>query len=390
MDYTKTFPDYKDKSILNLISAFREGKGEEGFTYKPLQLPIDKQVSDYDNVVFLVIDGLGYNYLQRRGEGTFLMDSLKDRLSTVFPTTTASAITSYLTGVSPSEHCLTGWFTYVKELATATTILTFSPRYSKFTFNKCGVDSKDVFHFKGLADKIEANFYHISSQHIIDTPFALSHSGNADRIGYSHISEIPALLSNVLKQKDKKKFIFMYISTLDKTAHEFGINSNETYNHLKYIDKLVADISAQLKPTNTLFIASADHGFLDSDPEKIIYMADHPEMASCLLMPLMGEPRVPYCYVRPARVEKFLKYMADNFSDFCEVKTADEMIQEGWFGPAINNPALYERVGDYILMLKDNYVFQDNLPVETKITFNGYHGGSTAEEMYVPLLIFNS
>jgi hypothetical protein len=209
-------------------------------------------------------------------------------------------------------------------------------------------------------------------------------------MGYEEITQIPDLTMQALTKSRNRKFLFLYISSLDKLAHEYGIDSKETYDHLLELDRLISDLTVLLNGTDTLFLACADHGFLSSEPDKIVYMSDHPELRECLIMPLMGEPRVPYCYVRPAKVDTFLSYIEENFSDICEVKTAAEMVSEGWFGPELNNPALFERIGDYILLLRDNYVFQDNLPLEKKMIFKGYHGGPTAEEMYVPLLIFKS
>ncbi len=390
MDYTTKFPDYEEKGILNLVASLRVAGGDNDCHYKALELDLPKPIQQYDNYLFLILDGMGYNYLQRRGEGTFLLEHLEDRLSTVFPSTTASAITSFLTGMSPSEHCLTGWYTYVKELATATTILTFSPRYSNITFDKMNVDREKVYHFKGVADKMNGNFFLISGNHILNTPFALSHSGNASRIGYDDVLEIPNIVNDILKVKtEKKKFIYLYISTFDKISHQYGIDSDESYVHMKKLDTLVNEISKANDNENSLFIGTADHGFVNVGPEQVLHMDDHPELRECLLMPLMGEPRTPFCYVRPARVGKFLDYIETNLSQYCEVKSSEEVIQEGWFGPDIKNKGLFERVGDYILFMKDNYVFQDNLVVEDRVEFKGYHGGKTAEEMHVPLLVFN-
>ncbi len=390
MDYTTTFPDYEENGILNLIAAFREAGGDKDCAYKALDLNLPKALNEYDNCIFLVLDGLGYNYLQRKGEGTFIKEHLEGKLSTVFPSTTASAITSFLTGVSPSEHCLTGWFTYVKELATATTILTFSPRYSNMTFDRLGVESDKIYHFDGVADKMDYRFYHISSNHILNTPFALSHSGNATRMGYDDVLEIPNIVNDVLSQKvGEKKFLFLYISTFDKISHQYGIDSDESYAHMLKLDGLVGDISRIVMKSNSVFIASADHGFVNVTSDKIIRMEEHPRLQECLTMPLMGEPRTPFCYVRPSKVDKFLKYIEENLNYCCEVKPSEQVIEEGWFGPDKENSGLFERVGDYILFMKDNYVFQDNLPVEDKFEFKGYHGGKTAEEMYVPILIFN-
>ncbi|MCZ7653674.1 MAG: hypothetical protein M5R42_04380 [Rhodocyclaceae bacterium] len=59
--------------------------------------------------MLLVIDSLGYDYLLRHGAGGTLHRHLHSRLTSVFPSTTASAVTAYLSGLRAPQHALTGW-----------------------------------------------------------------------------------------------------------------------------------------------------------------------------------------------------------------------------------------------------------------------------------------
>ena len=66
----------------------------------------------------IVVDGLGYGYLTRGHAGSSLRRHLRGSLTSVFPSTTATAITAFLTGLAPAQHGITGWHMYFPEIAT--------------------------------------------------------------------------------------------------------------------------------------------------------------------------------------------------------------------------------------------------------------------------------
>ena len=98
-------PDYKN-SIVNLMSSLTQGLGtqrlgngkQDSNPYQPLQLLPQHEIENSQHVVMLVVDGLGYNYVQTHSES--LKRSLRGRLTSVFPSTTAAAISSLLACLS--------------------------------------------------------------------------------------------------------------------------------------------------------------------------------------------------------------------------------------------------------------------------------------------------
>jgi hypothetical protein len=100
-------PDYNGGSLLNLITSLAAARGVRARHPTLTALPPDR-LALARNVVFLLVDGLGYNYLTEFGRGGALCEHLAGKLTSVFPSTTASAITTSFTGRSPHEHGLTG------------------------------------------------------------------------------------------------------------------------------------------------------------------------------------------------------------------------------------------------------------------------------------------
>jgi hypothetical protein len=62
--------------------------------------------------VLVIVDGLGDNYVRAQDPLGALARHRRGAIRSVFPSTTASAITTSFTGATPYEHGLTGWFTY--------------------------------------------------------------------------------------------------------------------------------------------------------------------------------------------------------------------------------------------------------------------------------------
>ena len=63
--------------------------------------------------------------------------------------------------------------------------------------------------------------------------------------------------------------------------------------------------------SDTLVIVTADHGIIDTARDRVIDLEDHPQLAETLVLPLCGEPRVAYCYVRPDRRRDFERIQSD-------------------------------------------------------------------------------
>jgi hypothetical protein len=73
--------------------------------------------------------------------------------------------------------------------------------------------------------------------------------------------------------------------------------------------------------------------------------------------------------------------------DACEMHKSEELIRKNYFGLYEPNERLKDRVGDYILIMKDNFILRDRVLGEENNNMIGNHGGASKEEMLVPLII---
>lgn len=299
-------PNYADGSIVNLMSSIKKALGGK-HSYKELKILPSKNIKDSKNVVLLIIDGLGYLYLKEHLKGTIFEDGLKDKLTSVFPPTTASAITTFATGLSPSEHAFTGWFMHLKELGVVSTILPFNPRIGGSAFSSNDINISDILRCRGFTKDLKISSYLITHNKIKNSDFTKYTAEKSRILGYKSLQGFFKQVRKAIKTHNRKKFIYGYWPELDSIAHEKGINSKQARKHFSEICSELTKLLKSMNGTNTKVIITADHGLIDTTKERLINLEDHPDMLDCLSLPLCGEPRAAYCYVHPSKAKKFEK-----------------------------------------------------------------------------------
>lgn len=379
-------PNYKNGSIVNLMATLTKELGG-GSPYGLLK-DFNPETLGGKNIILMAVDGLGYEFLKKYGRGSFLEKNLKQEITSVFPSTTAAGITALLTGVPAEQHGLTGWFLYLKELGLVSRILPFTTRSGRINLSEQGIKFSDIFQIESIFRKIKAASYAIQHRDYINSPYSRITTAGAKRLSFNSAPGFFLAIKKALKQKTKRKFIYAYWDGLDSSCHKYGCAGQKTLRHFKAFDKKVEVFSKTLK--NTVLIITADHGIIDTPPHRVIKVADYPEFVDMLALPLCGEPRLVYCYVKPGETSKFKDYVKNNFSKYCAIYKSETLIKKNFFGLFKAHPRLGDRVGDYTLVMKDNYIIKDFLVAEEPKISIGNHGGVSREEMFVPLIVINN
>jgi predicted AlkP superfamily pyrophosphatase or phosphodiesterase len=378
-------PDYKDGSIVNLMSSIMHAYGEKS-SYHPLRGLEISTLKRSTNLVLIVLDGLGYEYLQEQDADCFLRTHLHEKVTSVFPSTTATGITTFLTGLAPQQHAITGWFMLIKELGVVARILPFNPRYGGLTFGKTGIDPKHIFTSKPLSARLKAETYYLIPQHLFESDFTSATSIGARKFSYNSLQECLSTIKEIAVSNQNRKFMYVYWAEFDSLCHEFGTRSAEVLTHFRELNNALANLADSLKESNTALLITSDHGLVDTDTMDRMSLEEHPELAQTLTLPLCGEPRVAYCYVHPSKTKQFRNYVNSALNDYCTMYTNRQLIRKHFFGLHEPNPTLFDRIGDYVLIMKDNYVIKDCLLGETMHFLKANHGGMSSKEMFVPLI----
>lgn len=375
-------PDYSH-SIVNLMSSIAQGFGADGGPHSPLsELPPGQLAGG--PVILLVLDGLGHELLSRFPD-SFLARHQHARLTSVFPTTTASAITTFATAAAPQQHAVTGWFMWLRELGTVAVTLPFTHRCDGQSLRRSGIGPEQVMGAPPLTARLKNVGAHVvSPDYIVDSEYARATAGPARRHGYSGLAELVEQLARLARGR---RYLYAYWPEIDTLSHRHGPQAPEVARHLAEVDRAVATLAQRLVGRGATLLVTADHGLIATGAQRLIDLAHHPRLADTLAAPLCGEPRAAFCYVRPRRERDFVAYIDGELAHCCELWPSEQLLEERLFGHGAPHPRLAERIGDYCLLMKDNYVVRDRLPGEQPFEHYGVHGGLSATELHVPLII---
>lgn len=360
-------PDYKKGSILNLMSSICHAFGTKT-KYKPLKSL--NTALEKTNIILLIIDGLGYYNLPNG----FLKRNTIQKLTSVFPSTTVPAIPSIYTGMAPQETGMPGFDIYLKE---SNIIDIAIAHINKFTKKPVNQKITNLFSIKPIMEKIKAERYIFYHKSVADSKFTKAVAHRAKIIKYTTIKEH---FNKILKASTgkKRKFIISHWLHYDILAHNYGIRHKKTLKHLKQLENITKKLSQKIK--NTTIVITADHGM--TKISKSVILEEHPKLLKLLKIPVCGDPRTVFCYVSNKKM--FKHYIQHNLSHACEIKESKKLAKKGMFGLFTPHKKFYDRIGDYTLLMKPGY----SLYSKRKPRYEpGNHGGTTKEEMTVPLIV---
>lgn len=379
-----TLPDYRGGGIVNLMSSIATALGS-GSPYPPLAALPPQALADARHLVLLVVDGLGHDFLL--GRDGALRQHLLGSLTSVFPSTTASAIPTFLTGLAPQQHGLTGWHMYFREVGAIVAPLPFRVRTGRHALREAGVTPSMLFGLTPLFDRLPLPCHVVSPRHIVHSDFNVALSGRAKRHGYETLEEMFALLAGLLRISEPRSYIHAYWPQLDSLAHEHGIHSEQVADAFAALEAGFSRLLDAARGSGSLVIVTADHGFVDTSADQTIDLDDHPGLRETLLLPLCGESRAAYAYVRAGREAQFENHVRGRLADRVHLYRSEEVLRQGWLGPGEAHPALRDRIGDFVLIPRGRAILRDWLQGEERHTHIGVHGGLSAAEMIVPLVV---
>jgi len=347
------FPDHPDATIVNLMASIIIGRGGHSPHSPLLELPPER-LADARHLLCIAVDGLGEeqleSYLATHSGSPFFATHARSVLSTVFPPTTASAVTTFLTGASPTEHAILGWYLNLPD------------------------------------DSVPGPRAQLSYGVIPHSRFSQA-AGHWDRVrSFDSLAGLRAE-SAAFVAACERGLAYIYWPVHDSLCHEHGVGDVRTFDHLAEIDGMLAQLRDDLAGRGTALLVTADHGIYDTPPEQRIDLAAVPGLYDCLATLPCGDGGHASCFVRPRRENHFLETVAHHLGDQVLVLDGEELLAKGTFGPGEAHPALGGRVGDYLLIARDRQAFATPLPGAEPHFNVGNHGGMSAAEMRVPLYV---
>ena len=362
------WPAYGRGSLADLLPALQAVLA--GMPDQPSWLPAE--IEGARQVVLLVLDGLGAEQLeQHREDAPFLAGMPGGAISSVAPTTTATALTSITTGLSPARHGVVGYRIRARNGEILNVLRWCAP-----SGDARGAEPPELLQpnppFGGRA--VTA----VTRAEFAGTGFSEAHLRGAELRGWRVPSSLPVEVALALE--GGAPFVFAYYDGVDKVAHERGLGRHYRAE-LRATDRLVGDVAAALPPGSALVVTS-DHGQVEVGPSVV---ALEPDVLAGDVVQLSGEGRWRWLHVRPGREEALAARLEQAYGQLAWVRLRRDLERANAFGGSLG-AEVRARLGDVALLARAPVAFADPAD-QGELALVSRHGSLTAAELSVPLRV---
>lgn len=329
---------------------------------------IPDHVLDAQQVVLFVIDGLGWNQLvDRQHLAPVLAASEGGAITTVAPTTTASALTSITTGAPPGEHGLVGY--RVRTGGETLNALRWITEHGDARERVIPSELQVLPPF-GTRNPVV-----VTKSEFKRSGFTMAHLSGARFRGYSTIATF--LHEVVGAVNEGERFVYAYYDGLDRVGHERG--HEEAFDaEFAFVDRLVGEFRSAM-PADVALVVTADHGQVHTG-ENVV-----PLDASVMryTQAISGEARFVWLHAKHGAHDVLLEAARAAHGDDAWVLSVDDVLAGGLLGGQVT-PDARQRLGDVAILAQGTVAFVD--PAAPDSILIGRHGSLTADELFVPLL----
>lgn len=384
MEYKNiVLPDY-NHCILGTITSILKYYNVETKHKSSKKIDEILEFKKYKNIIFLVLDGLGEHILNNISKDGFLKNNQIDCVTSVYPSTTTAALTTYYSGKSPYETGWIAWSQYFKEYGRAIDMLSHKESYMREPLKNPNLDVfKDVVHYESIYERIEEASPNVKAYEI-QPDYAERRAKRSIRA-----NNIDELIMNIedLCQKQDNNFIFAYSDNPDGLLHKYGTDSEEVKTFVKEAEEKIQKMCNNFDD-DTILIISADHGH--KNIEKSYTLLDYPEIQECLIMPASLESRVLTFWVKEDMKEIFVKRFNKIFEKEFWLMTKEEFLDKYHFlGYGDKHYKIDDFIGNFVaLSVVGSMIRLETFLIEGKPIKKSTHCGLSKEEMEVPVIIY--
>ncbi|HZD79735.1 MAG TPA: alkaline phosphatase family protein, partial [Actinomycetota bacterium] len=308
-------------------------------------------------------------------------------LSCGFPATTATSLASVGTGVPPGEHGVVGYTFAMPDLDRPMNALRWEPYGPgkrtdlRSTYPPELVQPTSTLFERASACGVETVMVG-GVEHVASGLTRAVFRGAGRRPGFG-MGDVATTGAALLRDRTAR-FVYAYHADLDTTAHVRGVGSESWAVHLSYVDRLAADLAERL-PAGTVLAITGDHGTVDVDPADRIDLGHHPELLEGVAM-VGGEARARHVYAAPGAGADVLAAWTETLGPRAWVRSREEAIQAGWFGPVVG-PEARSRIGDVVAAARAAVAVVQRELDGVQASLIGHHGSFDPAEQLVPFLI---
>ena len=337
-------------------------------------------------LLFVLVDGLGDVFVDRLEATSVLGGAERIGLRSVFPSTTAAALTAIATGEWPATHAVPTWFTHLHRREITATILPFVERGSNTALQRFGVTPDEAFPCPSRLAAMPGPLRTYHPRAISNSEFTSYGRGGWPTDPYDHLRDAAAGVVERIAEQSERGVHYLYLPMVDSASHRVGPDGGDTEQALRAVDRAIGAIAEALDGQARIAI-SADHGAIGVGAQEKSLMLPDDSILDELHTPPHGEPRVPMFCVRRGRGEAFAGAFRERWGERWALLSRAEAEELALFGPGPLSELAAERIGDYIGISAGREIIVYGEPGNPQISLRGFHAGMLPEEMSIPLLL---
>jgi predicted AlkP superfamily pyrophosphatase or phosphodiesterase len=332
-------------------------------------------------VIVVLVDGLGaHNLKAAAGHAPFLNSALAKTkpIACGFPSTTATSITSFGTGLAAGQHGLVGYKIFDQATRAPLNLLNgWNDSYRAEDWQPHQTVAE-----KAVEAGVVANF--IGPKAYQGSGFTSATMRGTRYLAGKTIADRFEVAEELLRTDNSDSLTYLYVPELDQTAHAEGVDSARWLTALEDLEAAVRGLVSNLRKTDALLL-TADHGVIDVPHRSHRYL-DEFDFDWDRAATVAGDPRVNFIYLHDAtEMPSAAQSLQEEIGDTGLALTRDQVKQAGWYGPL--TAAAEQRLPDVFLLATKNvaYYHREYAPTAS-VNMIGQHGALSATEMTIPLL----
>jgi Type I phosphodiesterase / nucleotide pyrophosphatase len=394
-------PAYDGRSIVNIPSTLfrRLRPRHEVFGLAPGLAPeLDPWGGDVPPgpVVLFLVDGLGWNafraWSHAGGPTASVWDRLAQPITTVFPSTTTTALVSLSSGTTPAQHGFVGYRQYLPRFGLVADMLHMSPAglylpesLTGPAFVPSDVSGVPTLFRRGLTAAA------VSRDKFRTSGFTRVLYDGAEFVPYATATDLARALVAVLGRPRPPPVIFAYWDELDTIQHLHGPDATWINFELDTFSTLIRRVASSIPPGRrrlTTLLLTGDHGQVATSPQARIRVDEEPSILRELARPIAGDRRGSFLAARPGRLAALRSALRRRLPPGTRIVDVPAAIRAGMFGPPPFHAELRERIGDLLALVPSPAALTYRLPgaAEPSRYLLGGHGGLEPDELIVPLI----
>ncbi|MFI5957177.1 alkaline phosphatase family protein [Cryptosporangium sp. NPDC051539] len=331
-----------------------------------------------DRICVLILDGLGSGLLAAHASDAPFLASLDGAppLTVGFPSTTATSMASFGTGLPPGEHGMFGYQVRDPERGVLLNLL----RWDRTAVPERWQPLPTVPE-RAVAAGLPV--FHAGPAAFSNSPLTRAVWRGAEYRPADGAGPLVATAAAAVAQEPRSLTI-AYYAGVDHAGHVYGSESAAWRHELAIADRLVERLAGALPP-DAVLVVTGDHGMSDPPGPGRVDLDAVPALGEGVAL-LGGEARARHVYTEPGAGDDVLAAWTSVLGDAAWVLSREQAIEAGWFGPVVR-PELLGRIGDVVVAARPGsaLIATELEPRESRLV--GLHGSLAAEDLHVPLLL---